>query len=76
VASIRVSVRQGRRCVIIRGSLTATDLGRLERACGPALEQRDLALDIALVSPWQTDEAAKLFLQGLVRRGAVLTEQT
>jgi hypothetical protein len=73
VASIRVRVRDGRRRVTVRGQLAAADLRRLERACGPALEQREVALEVEVDDVSTIDETSQLFLAQLVRRGAVLT---
>jgi hypothetical protein len=73
VARIRVRLRDGRRRVIVRGELSAADLRRLERACGPALEQRDVALHVELGGVSAIDETSRLFLERLSKRGAVLT---
>ena len=53
----------------IRGSLSARDLARLERACGPALEHRHPPLVVRLHQVTSVDEAAGLFLQHLRERG-------
>jgi hypothetical protein len=58
--------------VIITGPLRASDLRRLERACGPALEQRELQLEIRLEDASDVDEASRAFLDGLTSRGATL----
>jgi len=73
VARIRVRVHEGRLHVVVSGPLCAADLRDLERACGPALEQRDLALDVEATNVSAFDEAARLFLVGLTRRGASVT---
>lgn len=73
VASIRVREVSGRRRVIVRGPLAAGDLRRLERACGPALEHRTAHLEVRIRDASVADESSRLFLEGLVRRGAVLT---
>ncbi len=66
-------MRHGRWRVTIRGPLTAADLKRLERACGPALEHREMPLEVRVIDMGAADEASRLFLEGLVRRGAVIT---
>lgn len=71
VATISVRVGKEKRIVTVRGRLVAADLRRLERACGPALEHRELALELRLADRADMDDAARLFLGGLVRRGAV-----
>ena len=63
---------RGRYHVSIAGHLCARDLGRLERICGKALENRELPLDIELSGTSDLDDAARLFLQRLVARGAVI----
>ena len=73
VASIRVRVRNGRHRVTVRGQLQAEDLRRLERACGRALEHRTLPLELRVRDVVSMDESAQLFVDSLVRRGAVLT---
>lgn len=73
VASIRVRVRNGRHRVTVRGELRAEDLRRLERACGKALEHRTVPLELCVRDVVMMDESARLFVDGLVRRGAVLT---
>ncbi len=57
----------------VSGPLRAADLRELERACGPSLEQRDLALDVVASQVSTFDEASRLFLIGLARRGASVT---
>jgi hypothetical protein len=73
VASIRARVVQGKRRVTVKGRLVAADLRRLERACGPALEQRELSLEVRFVEAEVGDEPARLFLQNLAKRGADFT---
>lgn len=73
VATISVRVGNGKRVVTVRGRLVARDLRRLERACGPALEHRELPLELRLLTRRGTDEPAQVFLAGLVKRGAVLS---
>lgn len=50
----------------------AADLRRLERACGPTLEHREIPLEIRLRGEVM-DDVSRLFVTRLVRRGAVLT---
>lgn len=74
MASIRSASKHGKYHVSIRGSLSVHDLGRLERACGPALEERQPPLEIDLTRVTTIDEAARLFLQRLMSRGAIVSE--
>jgi hypothetical protein len=64
---------RGRYRISIQGPLGARDLGRLERICGKALEMRELPLDIELSATAAVDEVARLFLQRLAARGAVIS---
>jgi hypothetical protein len=73
VARISSVSNRGRYRVSIRGPLGVRDLGRLERLCGKALEMRELPLDIELSAVSDLDDAARLFLQRLVARGAVIS---
>ena len=73
VARISSVSNRGRYRVSISGPLGAQDLGRLERICGKALEMRELPLDIDLSDTSDLDDAARLFLQRLVARGAVIS---
>lgn len=57
----------------IRGRLGASDLKRLEQACGPTLEERQLPLDVCTRNASTIDEPARLFLDSLAKRGAVVT---
>ncbi len=73
VARIRARVQEGRLHVVVSGPLGAADLRKLERSCGPALEERDVALDVMARDVSTLDEASRLFLVGLTRRGASVT---
>lgn len=73
VARISSIFQQGRYRISIQGALSARDLGRLERACGPALEVREMPLDIRLMRVSAIDEAAQAFLQRLAARGAIIS---
>ena len=70
----RVTVRsaEGRFWVTVTGSLRGRDLRRLERACGPALEQPCAPLTIRLAEVSPIDETAATYLRRLVARGAVV----
>lgn len=72
----RISVKQvdGRSCVTVSGQLSAADLGRLERACGAALEHKELELELQLSQVSAMDAAARAFVQRLVDRGAILVD--
>jgi len=72
VARIRSVARQGNYRVSIRGALSVRDLGRLERACGPAIEQINVPLDIRMKVVTGMDEEARTFLHQLVSRGAII----
>jgi hypothetical protein len=72
VASIRVRVRGGKRRVTISGRLSAADLRRLERACGSALEHEEIPLEIRIRDAVAVDDVSRLFLNRLLKRGAVL----
>jgi hypothetical protein len=72
VASIRVRVRGGKRRVTISGRLAAADLRRLERACGSALEHEEIPLEIRIRDAVAVDDVSRLFLNRLLKRGAVL----
>jgi hypothetical protein len=72
MARISKMSRHGKYRVSIRGALSVRDLGRLERACGPALEYERPPLEIH-VSPTTTlDDASRVFLKRLATRGAIV----
>jgi hypothetical protein len=54
----------------LSGRLAAADLRRLERACGPALEHRQLPIVVHLERVTDIDRAALGFLNRLAARGA------
>ena len=54
----------------VTGRLTAADVGRLERACAPALLTKDVALDIDLSEVTESDDMATLMLARMAARGA------
>ena len=64
-------LRDGYR-VRIAGRLSATDLRRLERACGPALERQNVALAINVSAVTTMDAAADAVIGRLIERGAHL----
>lgn len=72
MANISVRIHEGKRRVTVRGHLVAADLRRLERACGSALEHRELPLELRVRDISQMDEVCRLFLASLERRGAVV----
>jgi hypothetical protein len=72
MARISTVFRGGRYRVSIRGPLSFQDLGRLERACGPALEHERMPLEIRIVDLAAMDEAARLYLGHLAMRGAII----
>ncbi len=56
--------------VELDGRLAATDLKRLERACGYALEHKTVPLEIHLERVSTIDDAARVYLDRLRARGA------
>ncbi len=56
--------------ITLRGRLAAGDLGRLERACGKALEQKLAPLELNLEEVLSIDNAARGYLDRLRARGA------
>jgi hypothetical protein len=71
MAQIRVNERRGRYRITVRGPLRASDLRRLERACGLALEFAAPPLAILLDS-CTDDPVAEAYLDRLRTRGAVV----
>jgi hypothetical protein len=72
MARISVVARADGRTVRIHGTLRASDLQRLEHACGPALEQRTPRLEIVIRGPVVTDGAAVAYLAHLHARGVTI----
>jgi hypothetical protein len=74
-AMARIRTTQSSDCtvVIVTGRLTASDMGRLEHACSPALVTSALRLEIDLRRVTYTDRTAAAVLQRMTERGAVLT---
>jgi hypothetical protein len=72
MARISTVMKGGKYRVSIRGALSARDLARLERACGPALEHEQIPLEIRAEQMTTVDEASRLFLGQLATRGAVI----
>ena len=58
--------------VAVTGALRAADLRRLERACGPAIEQQR-PLHIVLAGSCSMDAASRAYVEHLEHRGAVVT---
>ena len=56
--------------IVLRGRLAAGDLKRLERACGSALQERLMPLEIDLRRLTSCDDAAGAYLERLRARGA------
>jgi anti-anti-sigma regulatory factor len=73
MARIRIVQRAAGLLVVLRGRLTAADMGRLEQACAPALVSDPLQLEIDLRHVTHTDSTAAAVLERMVARGAVLT---
>jgi hypothetical protein len=72
MARIRLKLMDGRYCVKLFGCVTARDLRRLERLCGPALERPVVPLTLRLAPSSSVDVVAQTYLERLVQRGAVL----
>ena len=72
MAKMRVTCAAGRYHVIVTGTLEGRDLRRLERACGPALEQRQPPVTIRFSAGAAMDAPAKAYLDRLMRRGALV----
>lgn len=75
MARISMIEVDGRYRVSVRGRLSALDLQRLERACGPALEHKKVPLELLLAGVTSIDDAASAFLERLQARGAVLVTE-
>jgi hypothetical protein len=56
--------------VSIRGRVSVRDLSRLERACGRALEEKDIPVELRLGSATTIDAAAAAYVERLCARGA------
>jgi hypothetical protein len=56
--------------ITIAGRLAASDMGRLEHACAPALTDRTAALDIDLRAATEVDASARAVLVRMALRGA------
>jgi hypothetical protein len=54
----------------VSGRLAAADVGRLERACAPALLTEDVSLEIDLSGVSESDELANLIVNRMAARGA------
>jgi hypothetical protein len=69
---MRISVEEtpAGRTVTLRGRLAAADLKRLEHACGPQLERRQMKLEIVLHDGRVADAAVLAYLERLQSRGA------
>jgi hypothetical protein len=56
--------------ITLRGRLEARDLKRLERACGAALQQKRLPLELDIQRLTSIDHSAEAYLEKLIARGA------
>jgi hypothetical protein len=56
--------------ITLRGRVRAGDLRRLESACGHALEQRPVPLQLDVAGVRSIDSAARSYLDRLCARGA------
>lgn len=57
----------------IAGRLTASDMGRLERACAQVLATNPMRLEIDMTRVTFVDATARAVLEQMMRRGAVVT---
>jgi hypothetical protein len=74
MARIRIARDGPRLRIRIAGRLTATDLRRLEHACGPALTTDRLSLELQLGRVTAMDRAAAAFVERMTERGATIAE--
>jgi hypothetical protein len=72
MAHISVTAKNSRRIVTVQGDLTAADLQRLERACGPALERQSPELELVIRNGVIGDSAAQAYVARLRARGVVV----
>jgi hypothetical protein len=56
--------------ITLEGQLTASDLGRLEHACGAALEHKRAPLELNVEGVVSMDDPARGYLDRLRARGA------
>ena len=56
--------------IALKGRLAAADLQRLERACGSALQQKLVPLELDLRKVSSIDDSAQAYLDRLRARGA------
>jgi hypothetical protein len=75
VARIRITRESDRLHVHIAGRLTATDLRRLEHACGPALTTARVSIELQLERVTDIDRAAAAFVERMTQRGATVAGQ-
>lgn len=68
---MRVKSADGRYFVTVTGQLRGRDLGRLERACGRALEHQYPPLTVRLAAT-VIDAPARRYLERLAERGATV----
>ena len=71
MARMRVKSAEGHYFVTVTGQLRGRDLGRLERACGRALEHQRPPLTVRLAAP-VSDGPARRYLERLAERGAIV----
>ena len=73
MAKISVVTVGRNRHVTLEGRVTAADLGRLERACGSALEHKIPPLEVNIERVRSIDAAAQSYVDRLSTRGARIT---
>jgi hypothetical protein len=62
--------------ITLKGRLRAADLSRLERACGSALHEKLLPLELDVQQVTSVDDAARAYLERLRARGARILSRT
>lgn len=75
MARMRMKTSAGQYSLTVSGHLSARDLGRLERLCGPALEFRVPPLTLRLTRASTTDQPARAYLTRLAERGAIVQRE-
>jgi hypothetical protein len=70
MARISITRTGGISRITLKGRLEARDLKRLERACGPALQERLVPLELDIDHVISVDDAADAYLERLRARGA------
>lgn len=70
MAQISIVRAGGIFCITLKGRLGARDLKRLERACGSALQEKLVPLELDIEQVTSVDDAADAYMERLLARGA------